>query len=232
MQTVKIQLDDKTYEAQPNETILDVARRNGLGERIPTLCHEPGLPPYTSCYVCVVEVKGMGKLMPACSTPVSEGMVVWTQNERVEGARKTALELLLSAHPADCIAPCVRGCPAGVDVQRYLAQARRGDYVGAVRTIRERNPLPVVCGRVCVRKCEEVCRRQILDTPVGINMVKRAAADAWLDHPYAETPKADTGKKAAIVGGGPAGLTAAYFLRMAGHRVTLFESQDKLGGRR
>lgn len=230
MATWKIQLDGESYEAQPGETIADVARRNGLGERIPTLCHEPGLPPYTSCYVCVVEVQGMNKLMPACSTPVSDGMVVQTQTPRVEGARRTALELLLSNHPADCIAPCVKGCPAGVDVQRYLAQARLGDYIGAVRTIRERNPLPVVCGRVCVRRCEEVCRRQILDTPVAINMVKRAVADAWLDAPYPEQPGSDTGKRVAIVGGGPAGLTAAYYLRLAGHAVTIFEAKDKLGG--
>jgi formate dehydrogenase major subunit len=227
---VKIQLDDKTYEAQPGETILEVARRNGLGERIPTLCHEPGLPPYTSCYVCVVEVKGMAKLMPACSTPVAEGMVVQTQSARVESARKTALELLLSAHPADCIAPCVHGCPAGVDVQRYLALAKQGDYLEAARTIRLRNPLPAVCGRVCVRRCEDVCRRRILDTPVGINMVKRAIADAWLEQPYAEEPGKPTGKKTAIVGGGPAGLTAAYYLRLAGHAVTLFEGKDALGG--
>jgi formate dehydrogenase major subunit len=228
--TVKIQLDGEQFEARAGETILDVAKRNGLADRIPTLCHEPGLPPYTSCYVCVVEVQGMNKLMPGCSTPVADGMVVKTQTPRVESARKTALELILSNHPADCIAPCVKGCPAGVDVQRYLAQAKQGDYIGAVRTIRERNPLPVVCGRVCVRRCEDVCRRKILDTPVGINMVKRAAADAWLDAPYAEQPGADTGKRVAIVGGGPAGLTAAYYLRLAGHAVTIFEAQDKLGG--
>ena len=230
MSTVKIQLDGEQYEAETGETILDVAKRHGLADRIPTLCHEPGLPPYTSCYVCVVEVQGMNKLMPGCSTPVSDGMVVQTRTPRVESARKTALELILSNHPADCIAPCVKGCPAGVDVQRYLAQARQGDYLGAVRTIRLRNPLPVVCGRVCVRRCEDVCRRQLLDTPVGINMVKRAAADAWLDAPYPEQPGDDTGKRVAIVGGGPAGLTAAYYLRLAGHAVTLFEAQDKLGG--
>jgi formate dehydrogenase major subunit len=228
--TVKLTIDDTVYEARPGETILQVARRCGIGDRIPTLCYEPALPPYTSCFVCVVEQEGVGKLIPGCSTPVSEGMVIRTRTERVTKARKTALELLLSNHPADCVAPCSRGCPAGVDVQQYLQLARAGKYEEAVRVIRERNPLPVVCGRVCVRRCEEVCRRAILDDAVGINMVKRAAADWWLDHPYAESVGADTGKRVAVVGGGPAGLTAAYYLRLAGHGVTLFEAQEALGG--
>ncbi len=230
MDTLKINIDGVLYDALPNETIMSLADRVGIGDRIPRLCFDPALPPYTSCYVCVVEQEGVGKLLPACSTAVAPNMVLHTQSQRVESARKTALELLMSNHPADCVAPCSRGCPAGVDVQRYLAQARNGEYLDAVRTIRERNPLPVVCGRVCVRKCEDVCRRKYLDDAVGINMVKRTASDWWIDHPYDESTPTSTGKRIAIVGGGPAGLTAAYFLRMKGHEVTIYEAQQKLGG--
>ena len=230
MQERKITIDGKEYKASPGETILQVARREGFGERIPTLCYEPALPPYTSCFVCIVEVEGMNKLVPACSTEAGNGMVVHTQSPRVEKARKTSLELLMSNHPADCMAPCSRGCPAGIDIQQYLALAKEGKYIEAIQTIRERNPLPVLCGRVCVRRCEEVCRRDILDEPVGINMVKRTASDYWIEHPYEEVPGDATGKHVAIIGGGPAGLTAAYFLRLKGHRVTIFEMHDKLGG--
>lgn len=230
MKPIMITLDGKEIEASAGETILQVARRVGMGERVPTLCFDPALPPYTSCFVCVVEIQGAAKLAPACSTPVAPGMVVSTSSRKVTAARKTALELLLSNHPADCIAPCSRGCPAGIDVQRYLAQARSQDYLGAVQTIRQRNPLPVVCGRVCVRRCEDQCRRGILDESVGINMVKRTASDFWVDHPYKEEAGTPTGKRVAIVGGGPAGLTAAYFLRLKGHAVTLYEMHDRLGG--
>ncbi len=230
MKTIQLTIDGTTITAHPGETILEVVRRQGWDERVPTLCYEPDLPPYTSCFVCVIEQEGVGKLLPACSTPVAEGMVLHTRSERVTAARKTALELLLSNHPADCVAPCKRGCPAGVDVQTYLWQAEAGEYLEAVKTIRKRNPLPIVCGRVCVRRCEDDCRRGILDEPVGINMVKRMASDNWVENPYEETPAADTGKSVAIVGSGPAGLTAAYYLRMAGHAVTLFEMRSKLGG--
>ncbi|MBM4370386.1 MAG: FAD-dependent oxidoreductase [Deltaproteobacteria bacterium] len=224
-------LDGVKVPAEDGDTILEAAARAGLSDRIPTLCHEPGLPPYTSCYVCVVEQEGRDKLLPACSSPAAPGMVLFSHSPKVVASRKTALELLLSDHPADCVAPCSRGCPAGIDVQTYLAQARGGLWEEAVRTIRERNPLPGICGRVCVRKCEDVCRRELLDEqPVGINMVKRAVADHWMETPYAEAPGPDTGKRVAIVGGGPAGLTAAYYLRRMGHGVTVFEMREKLGG--
>lgn len=230
MNTLSFTLDGMDVQALEGETILQAVRRLGFSQRIPTLCYEPALPPYTSCYLCVVEVEGVHRLLPACSAFPSEGMKVRTSTPRVEEARKTALELLMSNHPADCVAPCSRGCPAGIDVQRYLALAGKGLLGQAIMTIREHNPLPLVCGRVCVRKCEEVCRRTYYDEPVGINMVKRSVSDWWFEHPYDETPLPPTGKRVAIVGGGPAGLTAAYFLRMKGHEVTIYEMQHKLGG--
>ncbi len=233
MKKIELTIDGRSIQAEAGQTILDVVKsQSGWEDLIPTLCHEPELPPYTSCFVCVVEQEGVDKLLPACSTPAGNGMVLQTRSPRVEAARKTALELLLSNHPADCVAPCSRdeGCPARIDVQTYLWQAETGQHLEAVKTIRKVNPLPIVCGRVCVRRCEDVCRRAILDDPVAINMVKRQVSDHWLENPYQEVPAADSGKHIAVVGSGPAGLTAAYYLRMAGHAVTIYEMRDKLGG--
>jgi len=229
---IPIEIDGVAIEARPGDTIAQAARRAGMGERIPTLCEEPGLGHQTSCFVCVVEVEGVrGKLPPACSTAVSAGMKVHTNTTRVERSRKTALELLLSNHPADCVAPCVRGCPAHVDVEKYSALARAGRYDEAARVIRGQNPLVSIGGRGCVRKCEDSCRRTVLgDDAVGVNLIKRVIGDWEREHPLPDQPGADTGKRVAVVGGGPAGLTAAYYLRLAGHAVDLYEKMPTLGG--
>ncbi|MCJ2164758.1 MULTISPECIES: FAD-dependent oxidoreductase [unclassified Pseudodesulfovibrio] len=132
----------------------------------------------------------------------------------------------------DCLAPCRQKCPAQINIPRYIEQIKAGDYDGALMTIRERNPLPVTCGRVCPRPCETECRRQYVDETVGINMLKRFVADRELHSgqrlviPCAQ----DSGKKVAIIGGGPAGLSCAYFLRRLGHHPTIFEAMPHLGG--
>ena len=132
----------------------------------------------------------------------------------------------------DCLAPCRQTCPAEIDIPLYIHQIRTGDYAGAVNTIRERNPLLLACGRVCPHPCELNCRRGVADEPVSINQLKRFAADFEMTSgkrlPIRVAP--DTGKRVAIVGGGPAGLTCAYFLRRLGHSVTLFEAMPQLGG--
>ncbi|WP_320169546.1 FAD-dependent oxidoreductase [Maridesulfovibrio sp.] len=132
----------------------------------------------------------------------------------------------------DCLAPCQQKCPGQINIPRYIEAAGRGDYAGAVSIIRERNPLLLVCGRVCPRPCEEVCRRGHVDRPVGINMIKRFVADWELKNGLRpEIPCAkDTGHKVAVIGGGPAGLSCANFLRRLGHSPTIFESMPGLGG--
>jgi formate dehydrogenase major subunit len=215
--------------ARPGQTILEVVRAEGLDE-IPTLCHDPRLEPYGSCFLCVVEVKGSPRLLPACVTRIRDGMEVTTRSDRVVRARRTALELLLSDHYADCVCPGQLACPAGVDVQGYLSLARLGYAHEALALIRERNPLPLICGRVCVRKCEVQCRRTAVDEPVGINFVKRYVAEHGGNGQDAPVPAPSSGRRVAIVGGGPAGLSCANFLARAGHAVTIFEAQPKLGG--
>jgi len=229
LEKIKIKINGQEILADPDSTILETVRKNDLDD-IPTLCHSPELEPYASCFVCVVEIKGRKNLVPSCATKVAPGMEIETHNERVKNSRKMALELLLSNHYADCVSPCMEGCPAEVDVQGYIALSAMGEYQRAVDLIREANPLPAICGRVCVRKCEIVCRRQEIDEPVGINWIKRFVTDqpGIYDTPPKREP--DTGKKIAIVGSGPAGLTAAWFLGRKGHKPIIFESQPKSGG--
>jgi NADPH-dependent glutamate synthase beta subunit-like oxidoreductase len=132
----------------------------------------------------------------------------------------------------DCLAPCRQTCPAEIDIPLYIHQIRSGDYAGAVNTIRERNPLLLACGRVCPHPCEVNCRRGVADEPVSINQLKRFAADYEMTSGKRLSIRVapDTGKRVAVVGGGPAGLTCAYFLRRLGHSVTIFEAMPKLGG--
>jgi formate dehydrogenase major subunit len=229
MDKITLTIDGKEVTARPEQTLLEVIQENRIAE-IPTLCHEPKLPPYGSCYLCVVEVEGIAKLIPSCSSPAANKMVVHTDNPRIREARKTALELLLSNHFADCLAPCQQTCPAGVDVQGYIALIAMGKPGEAVRLIKETNPLPLVCGRVCVRECEVACRRNRVDERVGIDYLKRYASDIDIEAPWTPTPAPANGKKVAVVGGGPAGLTCAYYLVLKGYAVTLFEKSPHLGG--
>src|SRR5512139_858689 len=180
MDLVKLEIDGRKVIADGRRTILEVAREREIGT-IPTLCHDGQLEPFSSCFLCVVKVKGARTLVPACSTRVSNGMVVQTATAEVRQSRKTALEMLLSDHYADCVGPCQLACPAGVDIQGYIALAAVGEYRDAIALIKEHNPLPSVCGRVCTRPCEVTgCRRTLLDEPVGIDYIKRYIADVDL----------------------------------------------------
>ena len=139
MNTINVILNGKVVKAKENETILELASRNGY--KIPTLCHDPRLKPFASCFVCVVEVKNMKGFQPSCSTIVTEGMEIDTENDNVKKSRKAALELILSNHYADCYGPCRQTCPANVDVQGYISLIEKGLYKEAVALIKESNPL-------------------------------------------------------------------------------------------
>ncbi|MGD9320352.1 MAG: FAD-dependent oxidoreductase, partial [Desulfobacteraceae bacterium] len=130
------------------------------------------------------------------------------------------------------ISACQHACPAGIDVPNYVASIASGKLEQAVEIIRERNPFPAVCGRICVHPCEFKCRRGELDEPVAIRALKRYAADWYLDHigkPREPFPVTQD-QKVAIVGAGPAGLTCAYFLAQMGYEVTVYEAQAVGGG--
>lgn len=231
MEKLNIILNGKIVKGIKGETILLLAKRYGI--EIPTLCNDERLEPFSSCYVCVVEVEGMRGLQPACSTKILEGMKIITDSEKVRKSRKSALELLLSNHYADCVAPCKMTCPAGVDVQGYISLINKGMYREAVGLIKEVNPLPAICGRVCVRPCEVACRRNLLEGKgVGIDYLKRYATDMDFasGEKYMPDVKEKTGKKVCVIGAGPGGLTAAYYLGIEGHEVDIYEASPYPGG--
>lgn len=222
---VTLTIDGKRVTGAAGETILQAARKVGID--IPALCADPRLPPFDSCGVCVVEVEGKG-VVKACSTPIAEGMVVRTRAPAAEEVRRAALELLLSAHWGDCIAPCQLACPAHTDCQGYVGLTANGLYLEGLKLLYERLPLPATLGRICPAPCEDACRRQIVEEPIQIRRIKRFLGDMGLD--YVPPVGVPTGFRVAVVGSGPAGLSAAYFLRRMGHEVVVFEARDKLGG--
>ncbi len=228
MPEIKFILDGKEVTAQPGETILAVAERNGI--QIPTLCFNKKITKTTSCFVCVVKDMKTGKFIPSCSGCPAPGQEIDASSDEVKDMRRTALGLILSEHTGDCEAPCTMACPAHASVEEYVRAARKGDFLEALKIIKKRIPLPMSVGRVCPRFCEKDCRRNIDGKPVGINEVKRIAADLFYDT-YVEELPALTGKKVAIVGAGPAGLSAAYYLRTeSGVESVIYDQQPEAGG--
>ncbi|MCL2602631.1 MAG: FAD-dependent oxidoreductase, partial [Treponema sp.] len=227
---ITITINGRTCEAKPNQTVLQACRENGVF--IPTLCHDPRLEPFGSCMICRVEIQGERGVPLSCGAQVKDGMVITTESDAIKKARKTCLELLLSQHYGDCLPPCTLECPAHTNVQGYIKHIANGQYTDALKLIKETNPLPVVCGRICTRPCETKCRGNMFAGKLGIAYLKRFVADIDLkqEQPYLPEKKAATGKKAAIIGAGPAGLSAAWYLALEGHSVTIFERQENPGG--
>jgi len=128
--------------------------------------------------------------------------------------------------------PCSSACPGGVDIPSYLSKIREGDLPEAARILLDTNPMPSITGRVCPHFCEQECNRGDFDEPVSIRDIERFVGDYILENAdeIIKPPETDTGKSVAIIGSGPAGLAVAYYLRMAGHRVTVFERREEPGG--
>jgi len=128
-------------------------------------------------------------------------------------------------------APCTQACPAGINVKAYVSLIAESRFAEALQVVRQHCPLPGVCGRICHHPCEAVCRRGTVDEPISIRSLKRFVADLAMDEaPPAPWPLVDKEAKVAIVGSGPAGLTAAHDLRRAGYPVTVFEAEPEAGG--
>ncbi len=344
-------INDKQIEANEGMSILNAAL--GAGIYIPHLCGHPDLEAVGGCRLCSVEIEGMTEAVPSCKIKVQEGMKVTVHGPKAERTRKTAMELILATHPADCtgcpkygkcelqsmyqylgvgperwkkksrtvptddsnplirhlftrcvrcgrcvracrelrgvkvldfqrteegvrigtdgnislkeagckfcgacievcptgsimdalgqineevsygerVIPCKTACPAHTDIPRYLRYIKEGEYEKATAVIREKLPFPEALGCICNHVCETACKRNELGEPLSICKLKRAAASVHSDDWKKNRKIADsTGKKVAVIGAGPAGLTAAYYLAKKGHEVTVFEINEKAGG--
>lgn len=227
---MNIKINGITCNAEAGQSILDVAIANGI--EIPHLCQSGLVEAYGACGLCLVSVEGTPKLLRSCATMVRDDMVVTTSTPQIVASRKLALELLLSNHRGDCVAPCRRACPGDADCQAYVGLIANGQYADALQILKESYPLPASLGRVCPHPCETECRRELKEEPIAIASLKQFVADLDLQSgkPYLPTVKAKTGKSVGIIGGGPAGLTAAWFLAQDGHEVTIYEAMPKAGG--
>jgi ferredoxin len=221
---LRLTIDGQTATAAPGETILAVARR--LGVDIPALCFHPDLAPAVSCMVCVVKISGSNRLTPACATSVADGMTVESNAPEAREAQRAALALLLGEHVGECVAPCVRACPAQVDIP-FLMRAITEDYPErAYVHLRERLGLPEIVSRLCHEPCRKACRRTINGEALAVRALERRIEESF---PVAESPAVSTGKRAALVGGGLAGLVAAARLARAGVACEIFEQTEQTG---
>jgi len=227
----KITIDGRQVEVAPGATILDAARK--LGIDVPTLCFLEGYKPSTSCLACMVKILDPDRLVPSCATEAVDGMQIESETAEVHQVRRTALELLLSDHVGDCLAPCQFTCPAHMDIPSMLRQIAADDLQAAIVTVKRDIALPAVLGRICPAPCEKGCRRKAADGAVAICELKRYVADADLASggPYLPECRTATGKRVAIIGAGPTGLSAAYYLAQQGHAPIIFDENDDPGGR-
>ncbi|EHK9018534.1 formate dehydrogenase subunit alpha [Vibrio vulnificus] len=226
---IQIVIDGKYRIVEAGQTVLQAAKVCGV--EIPSLCGMNRSGEKIPCDLCVVEVESGGPRR-ACELEVYNGLTVKTQSEALSTHRKQALNRIMSDHYADCEAPCKTACPAGVDIQSYLYHIAQNDHQKAIEVIKRTLPMPLSIGRVCPAFCESECRRSLVDDAIAIRQLKRHAADADLAAQEAYTPekKADKNKRIAIVGSGPGGLTAGYYLTNEGYQVDVFEAMPQAGG--
>lgn len=223
-----ITIDGRPVEVQPGESVLAAARK--LAIDIPTLCYLEKCGPLNSCQVCLVKTNG--KLVSSCGTKVAPGMAIESETEEVHEARRTALELLFSDHVGDCLSPCHRLCPLMLNIPVMLRHIQAARLYEATIAVRQALPLAGVLGRLCHHPCEQGCRRGSWDDPAAIRDMERFVADHDLKsaEPYLPPRKPDSGKSVVVIGAGPTGLAAAYYLTREGHRVIVCDRGQEAGG--
>ncbi len=224
---IKLKINDKNIQATEGESLLEASAKAGF--MIPTMCHNGELEHFTSCMLCLVKEKTSGKLFPSCTARAMEGMDIITHDEEIAEARKVALELLLSEHAGDCEAPCRVSCPAFMDIPLMNRLNAAGQFDEALEVVMKDIALPGVLGRICPAPCEGACKRKPIDEAVSICLLKRAAADLHEKSPEFDKNQPN-GKRVAIIGAGPAGLSAAFYLQLKGFQAVVHDKNTKAGG--
>jgi len=227
---ITIKIDNRNIEVQEGTPVILAAKAAGVD--IPAMCWREGKEHITSCMICLVKDVTANKLIPSCSVSVREGMEIITMDAEIHEARKTALDLLLSEHVGDCVAPCQVTCPANMNIPLMNRLLAKGDFENALKIIKRDIALPAVFGRVCPAPCEGACRRKSIDEPVSICLLKRSAGDFDItnENQYLPEREALKNKKICIIGAGPAGLSAAYFLQLRGYDVEVYDRNGNPGG--
>ena len=233
---IRLEIDGRVVEGLEGQTILEVCRDNGI--EVPTLCYEPKLPGFGACRMCVVEVEGEASPPISCSRAAEVGMKVQTQTDELRRLRRTNLELIFSDHNAYCLPPCQNKCPSHIDIPGFLKANAEGSWRESARIFKRTIPFPSVLGRVCPAPCEEHCRRDEVDEAIAIrdshryagDQVLRQMLDEGVDPPVPFELQPKSGRRVAVIGSGPAGMSAAYYLLIAGHEVAVFERDPAPGG--
>lgn len=225
---IKLKINSIIIEINEGTSLLDAASKAGF--HIPAMCYNGELEHFTSCMLCVVKENSGGRLLPACTAKAMEGMDITTLDDEISEARKVALELLLSEHAGDCEAPCRVSCPAFMDIPLMNRLIAAGQFKMALEVVMKDIALPGVLGRICPAPCEGACKRKPIDEAVSICLLKRFTADDAEDSELVFKKTPSSGKKVAIIGAGPAGLSAAFYLQLKGVQAVVFDKNPKPGG--
>ncbi len=223
---VHIRINDLEIEVEAGTSVLKAAEAAGF--KVPSLCYNEELGHFTSCMLCLVKEEKDGRLFPSCSVISTEGMSIITDDEEIREARQTGLELLLSEHVGDCEAPCQIACPAHMNIPQMNRLIAAGKFEEALKLVKRDIALPAVLGRICPAPCEGACHRRTVDSSVSICLLKRYVGDENNLHPFDPLPL--NGKRVAVIGAGPAGLAAAYYLQLNGYQTVLYDINNKPGG--
>ncbi len=227
---IELIIDNKKIKVKEGTTVLNAAKQ--LGIEIPTMCFLDGMTNHPSCMLCVVKDVSDGKLHPSCALPANSGMEIITNDNEIFDARKEALELLLSDHVGDCEAPCRPSCPANMNIPLMNRLIAEGKHREAIEVVKKDIALPLILGYICPAPCEKACRRKQIDKPVSICALKKNVAAHDIDNDTSYMPKKapSSGKKVAIIGSGPAGLSCAYYTLSHGHHCVIFDKNAQPGG--
>ena len=223
---VHIKINGLEIEVTEGTSVLKAAEMAGV--KVPALCYNEELGHFTSCMLCLVKDDANGRLFPSCSVTTTEGMSVITDDEEIYEARQTGLELLLSEHVGDCEGPCQVACPAHMNIPQMNRLIAVGKFEAALKLVKKDIALPAVLGRICPAPCEGACHRKSVDASVSICLLKRFIGDENDLFPFEPLPL--NGKKVAVIGAGPAGLAAAYYLQLNGYQTVLYDKNNFPGG--